>query len=386
MNIAFFTENYFPMVSGVSISIKLFKDALEEEGHKVYIFAPSYGKLKDACLDEKRVIRLPAIPLKIHQTPIVLPATSWKQFLPPRLGIDIIHVHHPFFLGRVGLFWARVLRVPIVYTFHTLYEAYVHYAPLKKEFAIAFLKRYVKKFANQVDLIIAPSFSVKEHLRERGIRKPIKVIPTGIKWRDFQGSGSRSDSEKLLLFVGRIGQEKNIPLLLRVLCKVRDLGWKAVFVGDGPERVRLVRELGELGLGGRVFFEGILPQDELKKLYQRAYLFIFSSLTETQGLVLIEAMASGLPVVALKAIGVSDFIHSGYTGFLAEDEDDFASKLRLLLLDEELRRKMSHAARNWAKLWDISLMASELIYTYESLKESFTPPTRLRAIEAFNFL
>lgn len=384
MRIAFFTENYFPMVSGVSISIKLFRDALEEKGHEVYIFAPSYGKGGNPQGDDEKVIRLSPIPLKIHQTPIVFPLTSWRQFLPPLLKPDIIHAHHPFFLGRMALFWARALKVPIVYTFHTLYEAYVHYAPLKRGLAIAFLRRYVRKYANQVDLIIAPSFSIKEHLKERGIRKPIEVIPTGIRWGDFQGGDLRR--ERILLFVGRLGEEKNVPFLLRVLSRIRDLSWKVLFVGDGPDKNLLNRKAREMGLGDRLTLTGMLPPEKLRELYNRSYLFIFSSLTETQGLVVLEAMASGLPVVALKALGVSDFVHSGYTGFLAQDEEDFAFKVRLLLENEELHRKFSLASREWAKLWDISLMASHLAWTYENLKKRFSPPIRLRALEALNFL
>ncbi|MCS7234265.1 MAG: glycosyltransferase family 4 protein [Synergistetes bacterium] len=384
MRIAFFTENYFPMISGVSVSIKLFRDALEERGHEVYVFSPSYGKDKNPPDDDKKIIRLPPIPLRIHQTPIVFPLTSWKQFIPSWLNLDIIHAHHPFFLGRIGLFWARALKIPIVYTFHTLYEAYVHYAPLKRELAIAFLKRYVRKYANQVDLVIAPSFSIKRYLMEKGVRKPIEVIPTGIKWKDFQGGDSKR--ERILLFVGRLGEEKNLLFLLKVLYKVRELDWKALFVGDGPDRVFLSKKVKELGLGDRISFTGMLSQDELKKLYKKAYIFIFSSLTETQGLVVLEAMASGLPVIALKALGVSDFVHSGYTGFLVEDEEEFASKIKLLLSNEELHRRFSIASREWAKLWDISMMASHLIWTYESLKRDFSPPTRLRALQALDFL
>ncbi|MBC7331276.1 MAG: glycosyltransferase family 4 protein [Synergistetes bacterium] len=383
MRIAFFTENYFPMISGVSMSIRMFKEALEEEGHEVYVFAPSYNRRgKDI---EERVIRLPHMPFKIHQSPIVLPATSWKQFLPPFLNLDIIHTHHPFFLGRVALFWARALKIPIVYTFHTLYDAYVHYAPLKREVAVAFLRRYVKKFANQVDLVIAPSFSVKRFLIDRGVRKPIKVIPTGIKWEEFREDVPER-RERNLLFVGRLGEEKNVPFLFRVLSKIRDCEWKAVFVGDGPDKSRFIKQVRECGLGDRISFTGMLPPEELRRLYKTSYLFVFSSLTETQGIVILEAMASGLPVVALNALGISDFIHSGYTGFLAEDEEDFAFKLRLLLENEELYRKFSMSSREWAKLWDISLMASELIQSYRDLKEKFSPPTVLRALEAFNFI
>lgn len=384
MRIAFFTENYFPMVSGLSVSIKTFKDALEEDGHEVYLFAPSYGKDNPSSDGDERTIRIPALPIRIHQTPIIFPATSLKQFLPLILKLDILHVHHPFFLGRIGLFWARALKIPIVYTFHTLYEAYVHYAPLKRELAIAFIKRYVRKFANQVDLVIAPSFSIKEYLEREGVRSPIEVIPTGIRWSEFQGE--ELPRERVLLFVGRMGEEKNVPFLLRALYRVRDLSWNALFIGDGPDRVRFSEEVKRAGLGDRIAFPGMIPHEEIKELYRRSYVFIFSSLTETQGIVVLEAMASGLPVVALNAVGVNDFVHSGYTGFLVRDEEEFASRLRLLLENEDLHKRMSHTSRAWARLWDISLMASRLSYTYERLKRRFSPPPRIYAIQAFNFI
>ncbi len=388
MNIAFFTENYFPMVSGVSTSIRLFKEALEEKGHKVFVFAPSYGKDDNPeYRNEKGVIRLPALPIRIHQSPIVFPGSSWRQFIVPRLKLDIIHVHHPFFLGRTALFWARFLKIPIVYTFHTLYEAYVHYAPLKREIAVAFVKRYATRFANQVDLVISPSFSIKKHLESRGVSKPITVIPTGIKWEDFQqGDRARVKKEKILIFVGRLGEEKNVPFLLNVLCRAREKNWKAIFVGDGPDREKLIRRVKKACMEKRILFPGMLPSSKLRELYAKSYLFLFSSFTETQGLVILEAMASGVPVLAMKAPGVSDFVHSGYTGFLVNSEEEFYRKLILLLEDERLHSIMSATSREWAKLWDISLMASKLIYTYEKLRESFSPPSRLKALSTFVFL
>lgn len=386
MRIAFFTENYFPMVSGVSTSIKLFKEELEAGGHEVLVFAPSYGKSSD-FKDEAGVIRLPALPIRIHQTPIVFPGSSWKQFMVPHLKLDIIHVHHPFFLGRTALFWARLLKIPIVYTFHTLYEAYVHYTPFKRDIAVAFIKRYVRKFANQVDLVISPSFSIKGYLERRGIKSPIAVIPTGIKWEEFQRKPSPSDrKEKILMFVGRLGEEKNVPFLLNILFKIRNKDWKAIFVGDGPDREKFVRMVKDANMGNRILFLGMLTPRKLRELYARAYLFLFSSFTETQGLVILEAMASGVPVLAMKAPGVSDFVHSGYTGFLANSEKDFYEKLVLLLENEDLHAEMSFTARKWAKLWDISLMASKLLYTYEKLREAFSPPSRLKALSTFVFL
>ncbi|MCL6478350.1 MAG: glycosyltransferase family 4 protein [Peptococcaceae bacterium] len=375
MKIGIFTDSYRPYTSGVVHSIDLFTRDLTSLGHEVNIFAPSYPKYEK----DSRVFRFASLPAPTN--PGYCLAIPFSLRLKPamkRLRPDIIHVHSPFMLGRLGAKYARNLGVPLVFTFHTLYDLYTHYMPFGQNLAREITRRYYREFCNVCDLVITPTGIIAEHLRSNGVTTRIETVPTGIDIESFKPGYERYAHQKhglpedcrVLLCVGRLGQEKNHKFILDVYARILPghPDTRLVLVGGGPEESNLKNRARELGVMENVIFTGTLDRQEVVKYYCSAYLFVFASVTETQGLVLGEAKAAGVPSVAVRAFGVSEMVKSGEDGFLTENSmDDFALKLDLLLRDGELRRRMGEAALRNAEALSSKASASKLAGYYEEL-------------------
>ncbi|MGV6816226.1 MAG: glycosyltransferase [Thiotrichales bacterium] len=274
-----------------------------------------------------------------------------------------MHVHHPFWLGKRGLRLAKRRALPVVFTYHTRLERYTHYVPLPglalKNLAAHFL---IKRFANQCDAIITPPPSTEEYLRNLGVSTLVETIPTGIdmqayaRWKQTEIDALRgryvTANERLLVSVSRLAKEKNLDFLIEALLKTRQqtgTPFKCVLIGDGPEKSRLTEKVAHLGLADTIFFAGSIPPEEVPRYYLAADAFVFASTSETQGMVLVEAMAGGCPVVAVRASGVYDVIHDGYNGFaVTEAIDAWAAALSELLKDPKCIRSMAHNAREFA--------------------------------------
>ncbi|HZK43652.1 MAG TPA: glycosyltransferase family 4 protein [Syntrophomonadaceae bacterium] len=346
MRIGIFTDSYKPYTSGVVTSISTFKDELIKLGHETYIFAPNYPKYNEIEENVHRYYSLPSPTNKDFS--LAIPVYPGMNMLLKRLDLDIIHVHSPFTMGRVGLHYAKRQNIPIVFTYHTLYDQYVHYVPVAQDLAKEVAIKYSNNFCNQCDHVIAPSTEVEEILQGYEIRTPISIIPTGVPLHKFNGKKGDwlrdnykiPEENKILLFVGRLTKEKNLEFLIKAFARVKETlpNTTLVIAAQGPLEHEL-KELAKsknLSLETEVIFTGVLPFDTLVQVYYSSDLFIFSSVTETQGLVLIEAMAAGLPVVAVRASGVEDMVDSEVNGILTNcDQEEFSNAVIRILSDSE---------------------------------------------------
>lgn len=380
MNIGFFTDSYRPYTSGVVRSIELFAREFNARGHEVYIFGPDYPLIHYPR--EDKVFRFASIPAPtMPEFSIPIPFSAQLGTTLRRINLEVIHVHSPFLLGRLGAYAARQYGLPLIFTFHTLYEQYVHYLPVAQQTTKLMVQTIGRDFCNRCDLVIAPSRLVENYLREIGVTVKVAVIPTGIDLKEFEDTDSRwlqtnfqvSPTERILLFVGRLGKEKNIIFLLesfyRVQQEISDL--RLVIVGGGPQEEELRRLCIKLGIDGKVIFTGVLPRNQLVHCYAAADLFVFPSVTETQGLVIAEAKAAGLPVVAIRAFGAAEMVRHGEDGFLAEhSQDSFTGSIIRLLQDRSLYEKMSRNALFNAGELSSSSSAEKMLAQYGHLLES----------------
>jgi 1,2-diacylglycerol 3-alpha-glucosyltransferase len=375
LRIGVFTDSYLPYTSGVVRSIQTFTEKLEEMGHEVFIFAPSYRN----CPGERNIFRFASIPSPTNRDfSLAVPFSLRLRPAIEKMHLDIIHVHSPFLLGRLGARHSRRIGVPLIFTFHTLYDQYVHYVPFAQSFSRELAQYISKDFCNQCDMVLVPTRVIGDYLREIGVQTAVRCVPTGVKIEQFSSGDSRwlrqkygiPPGDRVLIFVGRLGQEKNLDFLLDCFSRLIKLypdTW-LVLVGGGPEEEHLKKTACEMGVGERIVFTGTLSPEEVVHCYSGSDLFVFSSVTETQGIVITEAKAAGLPVVAVSAFGVAEMVEEGRDGFLTlPDRDSFVEKVALLLGNETLRRDMgTYAAANAEKMSSTNC-TRRLIKCYEEL-------------------
>ncbi|MDD4801860.1 MAG: glycosyltransferase family 4 protein [Syntrophomonas sp.] len=378
MKIGIFTDSYKPYTSGVVTSIANFKEELTRLGHEIYIFAPKYPHYHEI---EKNVYRYFSFPSPTNPDfTLAIPIYPSMDTIVKNLRLDIIHVHSPFTMGRVGLHYAHKYNIPLIFTYHTRYDQYVHYVPLAHDLAREVTIKFSSNFCNQCNHIISPSAEIAGIIRSFKVKTPISIIPSGVPIEKYQGGDAawlreKYDipvSNKILLFVGRLTQEKNIPFLIQSFreVKVNNPHTTLVIIAQGPleeELKDLVKSFG-LSLQRDVVFAGALPFESLVNAYYSADLFVFSSLTETQGLVLIEAMAAGLPVVAVKASGVREMVDNGVDGLLTEcDTSELANAISRVLNDDILYHRLQANSRQKAEQLSSYNMALKLEQVYRNL-------------------
>lgn len=382
MHIAFFTNYYHPVVNGVVRSVASFRETLMKQGHNVFVFAQFDGSYKD---DEPFIFRYPSLSLPLGEISAALPMSPFVDQLLPALKLDVIHTHHPILLGQTAARKAAELGLPLVFTFHTQYWEYTHYVPFPQEAIQEFLKsavhRWLREFMQKCQHIVIPSESMKEILvRDYGLHERYSVIPTGTHLEPFlQADGKALRKEKgwgngrILISVGRLAPEKNWDTLLQAFAKVhaRHPGIRLVLIGDGAAKQSLETLAAELGVADRVTFTGALPFDQIPRYLKAATAFAFASLTETQGLVTIEAMAAGLPVVAVDGPGTRDIVEHGKQGFLVEnDPDALAKALQKLLSDSQQLKRFSNNALKKARSFDVNELGKQMISVYEQAIEA----------------
>ena len=377
MHIAFFTHSYYPVLNGVVRSVASFRETLMKQGHNVFVFAQYDPNYQD---EEPFIFRYPSLPLPLGEISAAIPVSPFVDQLLPTLKLDVIHTHHPILLGQTAARKAAELGLPLVFTFHTQYWEYTHYVPFPQEAIQEFLKNAVHKwlrdFMQKCQHIIIPSESMKDILvREYGLEGHYTVVPTGTNVERFlsaDGDALRKEKgwqdETILISVGRLAPEKNWETLLRAFAKVypehQDL--RLVLLGDGPASESLQSLAAELGIAERVTFMGSIPFEEIPGYLKAADAFSFASVTETQGLVTMEAMAAGLPIVAVDASGTRDIVEHGKQGFLVEnDEDALAKGLHELLSDPHKMKRFSNSALKKAKTFDVNQLSRQLISVYE---------------------
>lgn len=384
MKIGIFTDSYVPYTSGVVTSITTFKEELNKLGHEIYIFAPSYPGYEDK---EPGVYRYYSVNNPSNPDfALAIPVYPGMNLLLNKLELDIIHVHSPFTMGLVGKHMANRHNLPLVFTYHTLYDQYAHYVPIAPEIAKEMALKFSNNFCNKCDHVVVPSNKIKNLLYSYGIVSPLTVIPTGVPLHKFTGQRGNwlrekygiPENRKVLLFAGRLTKEKNLEFLVEAFSSLRkkmpDIA--LVLTAQGPlegELKSLAINLG-MELNRDIIFTGAQPFDTLVQIYYSSDLFVFSSMTETQGLVLIEAMAAGLPVVAVRAFGVEDMVDSGIDGILTEcNTYEFTNAIKTILNDEKIYRQYSANALKKAESLSSRNMAIRLEKIYRNVLQTSPP-------------
>ncbi len=383
MKIGLFTDTYFPQINGVVSSVCMLKENLEKLGHQVFIFT-----IKDplATKDEPNVYRVPSFPF----------AKAWRLgvFYHPRLvrkikslQLDVIHTHTEFSLGLFGRAMARELQIPHLHTYHTIFEDYTHYIvkfSALNPIAKTAVRKFSANFCNAVDQVVAPTEKVKELLLSYNVRQMINVIPTGIELDKFVKARYKQNmisklrtefgirpSERVLLYVGRLAEEKNLEELFRLLSAYlhRKQDVKLVLIGDGPSKVELEGLAKSLRIQDQIIFAGVKPWADIARYYQLGEVFVSASQSETQGLTYIEALASGLPVVAKADLCLEGVLKNNENGFAFHDEAELESALDQILNSDFEKERLAHGAVKSVEAYSAVHFAKQIEAMYKGIRK-----------------
>jgi glycosyltransferase involved in cell wall biosynthesis len=384
MRVLFISDVFFPRVNGVSTSLQTFWRELQRLGHEVTVIAPDYAR-EEAC--DPRLIRIPSRTVMfdpedrmMRRRDIELHGDSLR-----RRGFDALHIQTPFVAHYAGVALARRLNIPKLETYHTFFEEYLyHYVPfLPKSWLRYAARRFSRAQCNEVDAVIVPSEAMREVLVGYGVTTRMEVLPTGIQLERFNGGdGARframhgiSQERPLLLHVGRVAFEKNIGFLLRVFKRVRETVPDALFViaGEGPAATALRHEAQNVGISEHVLFVGNMDRETgLLDCYRAANVKVFASRTETQGLVLLEAMALGIPVVSTAIMGTKDVLRPGCGAeIVEEDEGQFAAAVVRVLRERDRAMCLSDAGKEYVKSWSAPTLAQRMVDLYERVAADY---------------
>lgn len=374
LRIAIFSDSALPVLNGVSISIRALITELRDQGHSVHLFTSQYYDYRDV---DANTHRFPAVETPwTRGYPLAFPPFYPMLLKFRQHHFDVVHTHTPFTLGFVGLRWAESHQIPIVSTYHTLYDRYAHYIPLPRRYVRYKIAKHTHYYYNRVAHVITPSEASGKWLRRHAVTTPITVVPTGTPPASILDRSSLRQSlgvapdQRVMLYVGRLAKEKNLETLLHMAKIVfeTDPTLRLWLVGDGPYREVCTELIRTLDIGDRVRLVGSVPRDDVDKYYAIADLFVFASISETQGLVVQEAMTYGLPAVAVTGGGAGAGIVSGVNGFLVKnDPKDFAVQVRRVLGDDILCAKLSAGARETAKKYSTSEMCKSVLNIYRSV-------------------
>ena len=384
LKILFISDVYFPRINGVSTSIRTFVKQMQDMGHTVHLIAPEYGVKTE---DEAWIKRIPARSIYFDpEDKLMKYGVALDSLMALRSEeYDIVHIHTPFVAHYLGLKLAHLLDVPCVETYHTFFEDYLHhYLPFIPKGIAKGIARFIsRRQCNAVDAIVAPSQPMLDVLRQYGVKSKAEVVPTGLQAHSFakaDGAAFRAKygiaaDRPMGLFVGRVAFEKNISFLLRMWVDLIKKQPNALLVvaGEGPAEVSLHALSKELNLEDNIKFIGYLDRNtELNACYQSADVFVFSSLSETQGLVLLEAMAQSTPVVAIAELGTKSILVEGEGALIApHNEMIFADKVHTLLSNKSGRNALGKAAYHYAKTrWTDRAQAERMINFYKDVTTS----------------
>ena len=385
MKIGIFTDTYNPVTSGVVTSINMIEQEMKKRGHQVYVFTTSKSIQPN---ENQTLYMLNSIPLLIAKQYKNRVATFYSREIAKQikeLNLDIVHTQSEFSLGAFGKIISRKYDIPFIHTYHTMWEDYVHYiTPIKGR--NIYLKRLVRKFSRRflrkAECVITPSNKTAKYLKYKcNVKnKPIYVIPTGIDIKPFSKSNFTLEEknklkeslgikpeEKVILFLGRVATEKSIDVIMNVMPSIFNeySNCKFLIVGDGPSKKDLEEQAKQLNIQDKVIFTGKIPYSDVPKYYNLGDVFVNASLTETQGLTFIEAMAAGIPVVAKYAPNLSEYIKNGKNGILVKKNTDFKNYILKLFNDEKMVNSLVNNGYQTAKEYSIEHFGDklEMLYT-----------------------
>lgn len=382
MNILMMSNTFTPIVGGVERSIQSFAEQFRQRGHRVVIVAPTFPNMPT---DELDVVRVPALQ-KFNRTDfsVNLPIPALLSGLLKNFRPDIIHSHHPFLMGDIALRLSGQHGIPLVFTYHTMFEQYLHYLPVQNDVVKRFVVELSAGYAGLADQIIVPSASVRDVLVARGVEAPMEIVPTGIDVKNFiTGDGNRfrqrfhiPEGAFVAGYLGRIESEKNINFLAKALAAFLQKNGQAHFLiaGKGGSESEVLQIFSEAGVASRVHFAGVLSGQDVVDAYHAMDVFVFASLSETQGIVLAEAMAAGVPVVAVDAPGVHEIVVDGKNGRLLTrvHHETFVQTLNdFVVLPEAQRQAMAAAARETASRFSMAVCAEKMLSIYKRVQQEF---------------
>lgn len=378
MNIGIFTDTYFPQINGVATSTMTLAQELRKLGHNVYIFTPS-----DQGVDknEKYVYRLPSMRFvfsKNHRMTLVYPPKLLLQFR--KLNLDVIHTQTEFSIGFLGSLVSDFYSIPLIHTYHTMYEDYVHYILNGHLITKKGAKRFSKIFCNGATSIIAPVMKTKEALVEYGVKPEIKVIPTGLyldRYFEEMDNSERFEMKKALgisldktvcLVLGRLAKEKSVDVVIQQFPKVLEQKKDVILliVGGGPYLSTLKTLVKTLDIEDKVIFTDLIPNNLIHKYYKLGDLFITASTSETQGLTYIEAMASKLPIIAKKDDSIKDVLTHNKNAYIFNKDSQLPELIIALINNDSLKESFIDKSLDIVKEYNANNFALEVLDVYES--------------------
>ncbi len=379
LKIGFFTDTYIPQVNGVVSSIDIFRENLEKMGHTVYIFAPAIPGYKDKK-NKSKIFRFQSMKFAFQKEyRIAFPFSFELAKKVPKLNLDIIHSHTPFSLGILAEFISEISKIPLVHTYHTLYPEYVKsYIFGGKIITPKMAEKISALYCNRCETVIAPSPKMDYLLKKYGVRKKIVTIPTGINIHEFKKPLKNNirkkynipDESKILIYVGRAGKEKNIDFLIKAFVKINKKIPQTflLLVAEGPYKQNLLKLICKMNLQDKVCITGYFKKPEVVKAYHSSDVFVFASKTDTQGVVILEAFACNLPVVAVNDSAFKGILKDKINGFVTRSNlNDFSQKVVSLLTDHKKYNKMSDMGKKTALKFTALNQAEKLVGVYRDL-------------------
>lgn len=387
MKIGFFSDSYFPQVSGVSTSIKLLKDQLEAQGHEVVIFTTTDPNAQE----EENIVRLPSIPFVSFEDRRIAYAGFDKCLrLAKKENFDIIHTHTEFSLGLAGKYVASRLKIPAVHTYHTMYEHYTHYIMNGHLIQPKHARAFSRIFCNHADHVITPSHLTAQSLAQYGVCVPLHVVPTGVKIPEISLDGYKlnryemrtklglSENDWVLLSLSRLSKEKQIDQIIAAFPDIQAALPEAylMIVGDGPHRQELEEQVQSLGIE-RIKFIGEIPYDQVTRYYQMADVYVNASESETQGLTFLESWVNLLPIIAKKNEFLENLLQTDSFGRLYET----ASQLAPTVIEySKLKQSGKISTIHNQDLFNISVekFGQDIEQVYQSMIEQYDDKSKTR--------
>lgn len=383
MRIGIFTDAYEPHVSGVTTSINMLKNALESMNHQVYIVSTNLEGNRFKYDEERRLILIPGIKTGIYETKLANVYSRKAMKIIGDWNLDVIHSQTEFSIGTFSRMVAKKYNIPVVHTYHTLYEDYVHYVThghfnnLGKKLAISITKYFCEKHCDE---LIVPTDKIKRlFITKYKINRRINVIPTGIDTHKFVEDDEKkkklktlrkkyklNESDFVIGSVARVAKEKSLDKLIIACKKLIGMNekFKLMIVGDGPELQELKDLVNKLKIEDNVIFTGRIEYDLIPTFYNLFDIMTSFSTTETQGLTIIEGLSASLPIVCINDKSFREMVQDQYNGFLFEDEHEFIDRVLDLRNDKDLYNTMAINAKNSVYRYSKEVFASDILKVY----------------------
>lgn len=375
MRIAFFTEAFDPYTNGVVVLVKAYRDALEAAGHEVVVFAPEHENRPTV---ERRVVRMASVQVAKEWYRLAIPFSKALRHFDD-LDFDIIHSHHPFSCGLLAEKLSRKFEIPLVYTFHTLLTQQSHHVPGPKQLAEQTIMRVIRRHCTRSHCVTVSTRVMQQWLRKRAVKSPVQIVRPNVPAIQATAEGRRrirgkfgfAEHEIVAFCASRLSQEKDLEILLRATSLVpRELPLRVLVAGDGPEEKDLKKLAKKLRLGNRIVWGGAAPHAQIGDWYAAGDFFAFPSRNDTLGMVVLEAMASGLPCIVANENGPAEIVRPNVDGLSVHaDPVSFSHAMSMLTRHADLRQAMGQATAEGVRLFCTPDTATGLLDAYATAQD-----------------